>query len=137
MGNKLTTEQLAQSFSEDIGRAYREAVFACKATAMDDRNETKYWQKRIEREVPIVVKNAERKILEIMNYHPRLRKRYCLRKRLGLFRDKNILNINLESGFFDDLLWERKLKNFFPVNVEYHIDLINLSFEKVTLPYRP
>ena len=137
MGNKLAEEQLARNFSEEIGRAYREALFASKATAMDDRNKTKYWENRIEREVPIVVESAKRKILEIMNYHPRRRKKYCLRKRFWPFRDKNILNINLESGFFDDLFWERKLKNFFPVNVEYHIDLINLSFEKVTLPYRP
>ena len=136
MGNKLTAEQLAQSFSEEIGRAYKEELFASKATAMDDRKETEYWEKRIEREVPIVVKIAEQKLLEIINAHPRCRKRYCLRKCFGLFRDKNILNINHESGFFDDLHLGKHLKNFFPVNVEYHIDLINLSFKKITLPYR-
>lgn len=136
MGNKPTSKQLAQSFSEEIGRAYKEELFASKATAMDDRKETKYWEERIKTEVPIVVEIAERKLLEIINDHPRRRKRYCLKKRFGLFRDKNILNINHENGFFDDLLLGKDLKNFFPVNVEYHIDLINLSFEKVTLPYK-
>ena len=137
MGTVTTLDQLARNFGEEIGRAYREELFASKATAMDDIKETKYWEERIEKEVPIVVENAERKILEIMNYHPRYRKRYCLRKCFGLFRDKNILNINHENGFFDDLILGKDLNNFFPVNVEYHINIMNLSFEKVMLPYRP
>lgn len=137
MGIVTTLDQLARDFGEEIGRAYKEELYFWRSTSMDDRKETAYWEERIKTEVPIVEENAERKILEIMNDYPRRRKRYCLRKCFGLFRDKNILNINHENGFFDDLLLGRNLKNFFPVNVEYHIDLINLSFKKVTLPYRP
>lgn len=137
MGTVTTLDQLARDFGEEIGRAYKEELYFWRSTSMDDRKETAYWEERIKTEVPIVEENAERKILEIMNDYPRRRKRYCLRKCFGLFRDKNILNINHENGFFDDLLLGRNLKNFFPVNVEYHIDLINLSFKKVTLPYRP
>ena len=137
MGTVTTLEQLARNFGEEIGRAYKEELYFWRSTSMDDRKETAYWEELIKTEVPMVVENAERKILEIMNYRPRHRNKYCLRKCFGLFRDKNILNINHENGFFDDLILGKDLNNFFPVNVEYHIDLINLSFEKVMLPYRP
>lgn len=134
MGAVTTLEQLARNFGEEIGRAYKEELFLCKATFKDDRDEKEMWEKRIEKEVPIVAENAYRKVLEIMN-DPRRRKKYCLRKWLGLFRDKNILNINHENGFFDDLLFGKDLKNFFPVNVEYRIDMKNLSFAKIVFPY--
>lgn len=133
MGNITTLEQLARNFGEEIGRAYKEELYFWKATAMDDRNETKMWEKRIKIEVPIVAENAYKRILEIMN-DPRQKKRYCLKKWLGLFRNKNILIINHE--FVENLLLEKKFKNFFPENVEYHIDMKNLSFAKVVFPYR-
>ena len=134
MGAVTTLEQLARNFGEEIGRAYKEELFFCKATFKDGRDEKEMWEKRIEKEVPIVAENAYRKVLEIMN-DPRQRKKYCLRKWLGLFRDKNILNINHENGFFDDLLLGKDLKNFFSVNVEYRIDMKNLSFAKIVFLY--
>lgn len=130
MGN-LTLEQLARNFGEEIGRKYQENLDFWIVTAMDDRKEKEYWEERIEEEVPIVTENAYKKILKIMN-DPVQKNKYLLRK--WFFKNKDILVINYKTGFFDDLLPGKNIKYCFSVDVEYHINMKNLSFVNVEFP---
>lgn len=132
MGN-LTLEQLARNFAEEIGRNYQENLDFWIVTARDDGEEKEYWEGRIKKEVPIVTENVYKKVLEIMN-NPKQNNKYLLRK--WLFKNKNVLVINHKTGFFDDLLPGRNIKFCFSINVEYHIDMKNLSFIKVVFPHR-
>ena len=64
MGNLTTLEQVAKNFAEEIGREYQENLDFWIVTAMDDVEERKMWEERIETEVPIVVENTYKKILK-------------------------------------------------------------------------
>lgn len=125
-----TLDEVAKKFSEEVGRQYRDSLDFWKATAMDDRMEMQMWERRLESEVVIVEKNAYEKILRLVK-EKKLRKKYFLRK--FLFKNKNILNITTASGFYNGLLQGRNIENYFSINVEYHIDMVNLCITKKVL----
>lgn len=123
-----TVKELAQTFAEIVKQNYLSDLNYWKATARDSPYEFMEWDMRIKREPNVVKKNAQAKILKIMQNSKKYLKYY--KRKWHFFRSKRIISITRASGFYGDLLNGRDIGYMFAINVEYLIDTKSLTIVK-------
>lgn len=129
-----TVEEVAQAFAEEVTRDYLRHLEYWQATAVDDREEYRQWEIKIESEPEMMEKNAFDKILKIMQ-EPQENKQY-FKKKWCFLRSKDVISITKSSGFYKDLLPGEDIEHAFPTNVEYLIDTKRLiAIKKIYSQY--
>ena len=136
MNEKKTTvfygknlEEVATVFADIVFRHHISFLESFKASAMDDAAETAYWDYRLEHEPDVVRTKVYNRILDVMQ-HPEENRNLFVKR--VLLRDRRLMSITEESGFYEKILAESKV--IVPVNVEYIIDIENFRIDKVYHP---
>ena len=118
--NNITYQEIAQNFSQMMVKQYMEHIEYWYATAMDDVDEMKIWEKKIKNETQVVQKKVYHKLLSIMKDRKKYMRFY---KRIGVLRrERDIIRITCASGFFNDILNGEGISHAFPINAEYLIN---------------
>ena len=123
-----TIQEVAKIFSEEISRQYLKHLKFWQITSIDDNDEFWKLEEKIKREPSVVQKNVFNKILEIMQ-KPEANKKFY-KKRLLLFRSKNIIIITSSSDFYNDLLTKGGIQHTIPKNIKYILNSENLTIVK-------
>lgn len=124
-----TWDGLAEAFADEIANSHKRHLEFWQATAMDDREEYEMWAERIRTEPNKVKERALAKIKSIME-NPQYNRKFYMKK-FKIFVDWSTIRITPATGFYQHLL-ERDITSGFPVNVEYRIDMTNMSIIKIT-----
>lgn len=123
---------LAEAFAEEIAKQYKMHLEFWHASAMDDKAEQAMWEKRIKEEPDLVKTAAFNHIKSIMG-SPQYNRRYY-QKKYKIFVNWSMIQITNKSGFYRNLLPGKDITQTFPVNVEYRIDMTQMSVIKVVHP---
>lgn len=124
-----TVKELAQTFAEIVKQNYLSELNYWKAIARDSPDD--YFMEldmRIKREPDVVKRNAEAKILKIMQNPQKYLKYY--KRKWHFFRIKSIISITRASGFYGGLLNGMDIGYMAAINVEYLIDIKSLTIQK-------
>ena len=108
-------KKLIQFVSEYLANHYKQNLEFWRVTAMDDEQEITWWDYRIKEEVP-ALRKALKELLRI--------KLNC----------KKRFKFNYKSSFLKEAFKDAEInsspKSFFPVNVEYKINIPKLVLER-------
>lgn len=123
-----TRDELAECFAAEVARQYKSHLEYWQTTAVDDKEEYAMWGTRIQHEPDTVRERVLNRIRSVMA-NPQYYRKY-FRKVLKVFVDWDVIRIIPQTGFYQNLM-ARDITNAFSINVEYLINLKDMTVVKI------